>query len=252
VADAFLSYAHSDIERVRRLASGMESSGFAIWWDRGDEGIRTGARFDQEILARLNMARAVVVIWSKTSVKSDWVYDEARKAKDQNKLVPARIEDCEIPLGFGRIQAAALLDWNGEPSHVGFRQIVNSVHTLVARAVGGGDNPGAPSGTAGSGRGWTARLVRFDWFGARFRLIRNNETYEVEYRNHFQYESIYLNGEEILKGGTETRLHRAFHLYVGEDDCVIEPFYGTLSRWLTGRLSKVAISVGGRRLAEFP
>jgi molecular chaperone DnaJ len=48
----------------------------------------------------INAAGRVVVLWSKTSVDSTWVLDEANLAKELGKLVPVAIDDCAAPLGF--------------------------------------------------------------------------------------------------------------------------------------------------------
>jgi hypothetical protein len=58
----------------------------------------------------INAAKCVVVLWSKKSVKSGWVREEAYIGKDRQILVPAKIEPVDLPLGFGRIQAADLTD----------------------------------------------------------------------------------------------------------------------------------------------
>lgn len=46
----------------------------------------------------MNAAAAVVVIWSRESVESNWVKSEAQHAYRQNKLIPVRLPDCQIEL----------------------------------------------------------------------------------------------------------------------------------------------------------
>ena len=69
----FLSYAHTDKARAQRLASALEHSGYTVWWDAMIEG---GSRFARSIDDALAKADAVVVLWSKNSIESDWVRDE--------------------------------------------------------------------------------------------------------------------------------------------------------------------------------
>ena len=57
-------------------------------------------------------ARCVIVLWSKTSVDSDWVRNEAEEGKRKGTLVPALIDDVGMPLEFRRIQAANLVGWS--------------------------------------------------------------------------------------------------------------------------------------------
>jgi len=52
----------------------LEGEGFSVWWDRQ---IRTGASFDREIEQELASASCVVVVWSRSSIDSDWVREEA-------------------------------------------------------------------------------------------------------------------------------------------------------------------------------
>jgi hypothetical protein len=51
-------------------------------------------------------ARAVVAIWTPTSVKSDWVRAEAGRAKAEGKLIPVKaagVDYADIPLPFGEM-----------------------------------------------------------------------------------------------------------------------------------------------------
>ena len=45
----------------------------------------------------LNEAKCVIVLWSKRSVESLYVKDEATHALNRNKLVPVMIEEVELP-----------------------------------------------------------------------------------------------------------------------------------------------------------
>ena len=49
------------------------------------------------------------------SVLSDWVKEEAEKGKKRRIIVPILIDEVEMPMRFGRIQAARLVDWQGPP-----------------------------------------------------------------------------------------------------------------------------------------
>jgi uncharacterized membrane protein YhaH (DUF805 family) len=51
----------------------------------------------------------VVVVWSRTSVQSEWVKAEAMAARERGILVPVRIDAAPIPLPFGLIQTANLV-----------------------------------------------------------------------------------------------------------------------------------------------
>ena len=76
--DIFLSYAHDDVVTARRFAEGLAREGFSVWWDVS---LRSGDAFDATIEAALRSAKAVVVLWSATSVHSRWVRAEATVAE---------------------------------------------------------------------------------------------------------------------------------------------------------------------------
>jgi len=63
------------------------SEGWTVWWDRT---ILPGQVFDEVIRAALESARCLVVLWSEASVGSDWVKEEASRAKERGVLVPAQ------------------------------------------------------------------------------------------------------------------------------------------------------------------
>lgn len=120
----FLSYAAEDRPRTRRLVEALESRGWRVWWDRT---IPPGKTFDTVIEEALAKASCVVVLWSKTSVSSDWVKTEAAEAKRRGILVPVLIDDVRTPLEFSRIQAARLFDWNGDQTHLEFTELLRAI-----------------------------------------------------------------------------------------------------------------------------
>lgn len=121
MADVFLSYAREDLERARSLAQAIESLGWSVWWDRK---IPAGQTFAGAIEEAIDKARCVIVLWSKASVRSEWVRDEADEAKGRRKLVPARLDDVTPPLGFRAVHAAELIGWDGSAATPGFQQLI--------------------------------------------------------------------------------------------------------------------------------
>ncbi|MGH6658525.1 MAG: toll/interleukin-1 receptor domain-containing protein, partial [Sphingomicrobium sp.] len=85
MASVFLSYDREDTNRARLLAAALEKAGHSVWWDRR---ITSGAQFSKAIENALNTAEAVVVLWSRQSVESAWVRDEAAAGRDTGRLVP--------------------------------------------------------------------------------------------------------------------------------------------------------------------
>ena len=107
--DILLSYAREDEPRARLLATALEARGWSVFWDRR---IPHGKDFNAYIQQQLDAARCIVVLWSKASLASQFVRDEATEGLN-GRLVPALIEAVKQPLGFRQLQAADLSDWHG-------------------------------------------------------------------------------------------------------------------------------------------
>ena len=129
---AFLSYARADQDRAARLARALETAGVDLWWDTMIEG---GAAFAKSIEAALEKSNAVIVVWSATSVGSDWVLDEAAKGRDLRKLVPVTFDGTEAPLGFRQYQAIDLSHWRGDARAPEIASIVRAIRVATGQAV---------------------------------------------------------------------------------------------------------------------
>src|SRR5919205_2889116 len=101
MAGIFLSYDRDDSNAARVVATALEKAGHSVWWDLH---VRGGAQFAKVIEEALKAADAVVVLWSKNSVESAWVRDEAAAGRDSARLVPVTIDGTEPPLGFCQFQ----------------------------------------------------------------------------------------------------------------------------------------------------
>lgn len=137
MADVFISYASEDRERAYRLASALEARGWSVWWDRK---IITGETFDQVIERELDAAKSVVVLWSKDSIGSEWVKNEASRAVERGVLVPASVDEVRPPLEFRRKQTANLVGWDGDPKHSGLLSLCDG----IAANAGGKSPPQTP------------------------------------------------------------------------------------------------------------
>lgn len=129
MSQIFISYAREDRQHAERLARALAGRGWSVWWDRT---IPAGRSYDEVIEEALHQAGCVLVLWSASSVKSQWVSAEAQEGADRNILVPVLIEDgVKIPLGFRRLQAAALVGWQGSPEDPSFQQLTGDVGRLL-------------------------------------------------------------------------------------------------------------------------
>ena len=126
----FLSYSRADQQQARILARALEEAGLQVWWDTLIEG---GAAFARTIEAALAASDAVVVLWSRNSVASDWVLDEAARGRDLKKLVPLSIDGTEPPMGFRQYQSIALTFPKGHIDPASMQAVMRAVLPLAGR-----------------------------------------------------------------------------------------------------------------------
>jgi adenylate cyclase len=120
VADIFLSYSRTDKARVAPLVAALEAQGWSVWWDPE---ITPGDEFDALISAELERARAVVVVWSTSSVDSRWVKGEARDAADRGVLVPVRFDNARLPIDVRSIHTTDLDAWGENRESAPFKAL---------------------------------------------------------------------------------------------------------------------------------
>ncbi len=128
--NVFVSYANEDREVARALVEALKQRGWPVWWDRE---IPPGTQYETYIKSKLDDAACVVVLWSKHSVDSRWVRGEADAVADRGKLVPARVDASEIPLGFRAIQTADLTEWDGSLTAPALVDLLNGVARALRR-----------------------------------------------------------------------------------------------------------------------
>ena len=134
MSDVFLSYSRDDQAVARRYASGLEKAGFSVWWDQT---LRSGETYDEVTEQALRAAKAVVVLWSKTSIASRWVRAEATIADRNRTLVPVMIEACDRPVMFELTQTADLTGWQGEAADPRWQAFLDDIRRCIERAGDG-------------------------------------------------------------------------------------------------------------------
>jgi TPR repeat protein len=130
MSDIFLSYAREDQPWAEMLAQTLEGRGWSTFWDRT---IPIGKTWRETIGSELDGARCVIVLWSKTSIESGWVQEEADDAKRRGVLVPVLIDNIQPPIGFRSIQAAHLQNWDGNEPTQAFRRLIADIAAQIGR-----------------------------------------------------------------------------------------------------------------------
>lgn len=132
MSDVFISYAREDRDKAEALARIFEQQKWSVWWDKV---IPPGRKYADVIGEELASAKAIIVLWSRASVASDWVKDEAQEGANRKVLVPALIEKISPPVGFRQIQTADLSEWDGSSSHAELQSLVRGVGSLISKPV---------------------------------------------------------------------------------------------------------------------
>lgn len=79
-------------------------------------------------------AKAVVVVWTPTSVISRWVRGEARDAADRGVLVPVRFEQARLPIDVRAIHTTDLDDWHEDPESAPAQACLLALAAMIAHS----------------------------------------------------------------------------------------------------------------------
>lgn len=138
----FVSYVHSDEERVRRLVDALRNSGYSVWLDRED--LLGGRRWKSDIRDGIKNALAMVACFSSAFSARDRTYMNVElgvaseeiqmRRSDRSWFVPVRLDECEIPdryIGGGEtlndIEAIDLFP----DEHRGYERLISVLRGIV-------------------------------------------------------------------------------------------------------------------------
>ena len=124
----FISYSHEDKPIAKLVAEALRELGYEVFWDVK---IPTGTTFDTYIYKELKGSNAVIVLWSKYSIHSDYVKEEADYAKTKSILVPLNVDGTHLPFGFSRLQATDISGWHGEARDLRWERVANSIEAIL-------------------------------------------------------------------------------------------------------------------------
>lgn len=134
MSDIFISYKREEQPQAKALADALEKKGWSVWWDPK---LRAGEHFDDVIEKALQETKCVIVLWSKRSVKSRYVRDEATYALKRGKLIPAAIDGVTPPFRFEGVQTAQLRGWDGSVTFPGFQKLVDDISSIIGSPPAG-------------------------------------------------------------------------------------------------------------------
>lgn len=76
-------------------------------------------------------AACVIVLWTKNSIGSSWVDEEAQEGRKRRVLIPARLDPVEPPFGYRNIQACDLIGWHGEAASPALQALIAEVRNVL-------------------------------------------------------------------------------------------------------------------------
>jgi formylglycine-generating enzyme required for sulfatase activity len=199
MADIFLSYSSKDKDRVKPLVHALEREGWMVWWDQE---LLIGTNYRMMIQEKLEDSKCVLVVWSESSIVSEWVHEEADYAKNNSHLFPAIIDQVKIPLGFGMRQAVNLVGWTGYSTHPEFQKLVLSIKNKIGAPVVPPNPDPKPE------------EIRPVPPNAKSRILTptpGTRTVRLPDGKEIQFEMVDLPGGEFQMGGTKFSQERPVH-----------------------------------------
>ena len=112
------------------LVAALEKAGIHVWWDGL---IEAGEAYSNSIESALDEADAVIVLWSQSSIHSDWVRDEAARGRERKCLVPLSIDGNKPPLGFRQYHTINLSNWQGRSDEPQFAAVLRCIGALAGK-----------------------------------------------------------------------------------------------------------------------
>jgi hypothetical protein len=174
MTDVFLSYASTDRIKAATLATLLESAGWSVWWDRDIAG---GEEWEPRLQIELDTARCVVALWSRRSIRSDWVVREACAARQRGVLLPVLLEPVQPPEELVEVQATALTAWVGEERSFELRPFLDRLADFLGGRPPGVDEPPLEAAAIKLSRIEIAQTV-FDFCAVRVDFFRRRQSPE--------------------------------------------------------------------------
>ena len=111
----------------------FQRHGYSVWWD--DYLLPSSDLPFKQIDKQISLAKCVVVLWSKDSVKSKSVMAEAIESHKREILIPVIIDKYvtgdDIPLEFRHLTTANLAKWSRDIAHPEFEKLLKSISELT-------------------------------------------------------------------------------------------------------------------------
>jgi hypothetical protein len=118
----YLSYRYADSQAAKRVERELTTEArlrgekIDIW---GTHKLEPGDNWALEVEQRLAESNYVISLWSHDARRSQWLFEEANYALEDDKLVIGVLDDTPLPARFRHIQVINLKGWDKEVSRAG-------------------------------------------------------------------------------------------------------------------------------------
>jgi hypothetical protein len=131
MTDVYVAYARQDRDRLRVLGELLRQEGWDSWMDPAEP------KPDLSPIAdlKLGWSKAVLVLWSDSARRSEYVRSEAATGLYKNKLIQARIDGEAPPRPFDELEAVDLSKWNGDPDDPNWRRLTAMLRNCTGDPV---------------------------------------------------------------------------------------------------------------------
>ena len=131
MTDVYVAYARQDRERLRVVGELLRQEGWDSWMDPAEP------KPDLSPIAdlKLGWSKAVLVLWSDSARRSEYVRSEAATGLYKNKLIQARIDSEPPPRPFDEMDAVDLSRWNGDPDDPNWRRLTAMLRNCAGDPV---------------------------------------------------------------------------------------------------------------------
>jgi hypothetical protein len=141
MADIFINYKREDRHPAEAIARALQSYGYSVWFDAA---LLAGVNFAREIERNIRDAKCLLTLWSRRSINSVWVAEEAQLGKALGILINVVLDDAKPPLGFRLSEFYDFSSWQAgwnDPA-------ILSLLAAIASKVGRNPRPQQPEDVA--------------------------------------------------------------------------------------------------------
>jgi hypothetical protein len=131
MADVFINSKREDRKKAEQLTRALEAYGYSVW---SDLAIPAGVDFGREIELNIRGAKCLLTLWSKNSVSSMLVRQEAELGRELGILVNVRLDEVELPFGFVYTIFHDLTSWVADLKSSQLHALLDDVARKVGRA----------------------------------------------------------------------------------------------------------------------